>query len=61
VLGAYTWSHAIDQMSAPNLSAEIRPVLSAVQDDEASIAAVLAQEKGDALFDMRHRLVFTFG
>ena len=29
--------------------------------DEASIDAALAREKGDALFDVRHRFVLSFG
>jgi hypothetical protein len=32
-----------------------------VQGDEASIDGALAAEKGDALFDARHRFVFSFG
>jgi hypothetical protein len=60
-LGAYTWSHAVDHMSAVNLGIEWRPMLPAVQSDESSVEGVLAHEKGDALFDVRHRFVFSFG
>jgi hypothetical protein len=38
-----------------------RPVLPVVQGDQTSIEQALAYEKGDALFDVRHRFVFSFG
>jgi outer membrane receptor protein involved in Fe transport len=62
-LAAYTWSHAIDHVSGLNIAnpEQPRPVLPVVQGDEASIERALAFEKGDALFDVRHRFVFSFG
>lgn len=60
-MAAYTWSHAIDHVSGLNIGGESRPVLPVVQGDKASIDAALAQEKGDALFDVRHRFVLSFG
>ena len=60
-MAAYTWSHAIDHVSGLNIGGDSRPVLPVVQDDQASIDAALAQEKGDALFDVRHRFVLSFG
>jgi outer membrane receptor protein involved in Fe transport len=60
-LASYTWSHAIDEVSGLNIGGETRPVLPVVQGDEASIEQALAYEKGDALFDVRHRFVFSFG
>jgi hypothetical protein len=60
-LASYTWSHTIDHVSGLNIGGETRPVLPVVQGDEASLDAALAFEKGDALFDVRHRFVFSFG
>jgi len=60
-LASYTWSHAIDHVSGLNIGGETRPVLPVVQGDQASVEAALAYEKGDALFDVRHRFVFSFG
>jgi len=60
-LASYTWSHAIDHVSGLNIGGELRPILPAVQGDEASVEAALAREKGDALFDVRHRFVVSFG
>lgn len=60
-LASYTWSHAQDHVSGLNIGGDSRPVLPVVQGDEASIDAALAAEKGDALFDVRHRFVFSFG
>jgi len=60
-LASYTWSHAIDHVSGLNIGGETRPVLPVVQDDRASVGAALAYERGDALFDVRHRFVFSFG
>ena len=48
-------------MSGLNIGGEARPVLPVVQGDDASIEPALAREKGDALFDVRHRFVFSFG
>jgi hypothetical protein len=62
-LASYTWSHAIDHVSGLNIAnaEQPRPVLPVVQGDEASIESALAMEKGDALFDVRHRFVVSFG
>ena len=62
-LASYTWGHAIDHVSGLNIAnaEQPRPVLPVVQGDQASIERALALEKGDALFDVRHRFVFSFG
>ncbi len=62
-LASYTWGHAIDHVSGLNIAnaEQPRPVLPVVQGDQASLDAALAEEKGDALFDVRHRFVFSFG
>ncbi len=60
-LASYTFSHATDNVSGLNIGGDARPVLPVVQGDQASIDAALAAEKGDALFDVRHRFVFSFG
>jgi hypothetical protein len=44
-----------------NIGGEARPVLPVTQGDEASIERALDYEKGPALFDARHRFVFSFG
>jgi hypothetical protein len=59
-LASYTLGHAVDHVSGLNIGGESRPVLAVDMNDEASIQAALAQEKGDALFDVRHRFVFSF-
>ena len=61
-LVSYTWGHAIDHVSGLNIGGEARPMLPvSLTDLEAgegpSIDAALARERGDALFDARHRLV----
>src|SRR5262249_35253232 len=61
LLAAYTWSHAIDHVSGLNIGGELRPILPVNEGDDASIQAALAREKGDALFDVRHRAVLSFG
>jgi hypothetical protein len=60
-LASYTLGHAIDHISGLNSGGENRPVLPVTIGDDASVQAALAQEKGDALFDVRHRFVFSFG
>ncbi len=60
-LASYTLSHAVDHVSGLNIGGESRPPTPVVQGDQASIDAALAAEKGDALFDARHRFVFSFG
>jgi hypothetical protein len=61
VLASYTWSHAIDHVSGLNIGGEARPMLPVTIGDEESIARALVREKGDALFDARHRVVLSFG
>ncbi|HWJ56279.1 MAG TPA: TonB-dependent receptor, partial [Vicinamibacterales bacterium] len=61
---SYTWGHAIDDVSGINIGGEARPMLPvSLADLEAgegpTIDAALAREKGDALFDARHRVVFS--
>lgn len=57
---SYTLSHAVDHVSGLNIGGDQRPVLPVTIGDEASIDRALALEKGDALFDARHRLVLSF-
>jgi outer membrane receptor protein involved in Fe transport len=61
---SYTWGHAIDHVSGINIGGEARPMLPvSLADLDAgegpTIDAALAREKGDALFDARHRVVFS--
>ena len=61
---SYTWGHAIDDVSGLNIGGEARPMLPvSLADLDAgegpSIDAMLARERGDALFDARHRVVFS--
>jgi hypothetical protein len=60
-LASYTLGHAQDHVSGLNIGGELRPVLPVTIGDEASIERALAFEKGDALFDFRHRFVISFG
>ncbi len=60
-LAAYTLGHATDHVSGLNIGGEQRPVLPVEIGNEASITEALRYEKGDALFDVRHRLVVSFG
>jgi hypothetical protein len=61
VLASYTLAHAVDHVSGLNIGGEPRPMLPVTIGDQASIDAALAREKGDALFDVRHRFVLSFG
>jgi len=61
MLLSYTLSHAVDDVSGLNIGGESRPMLPVTIGDQASIDAALAREKGDALFDARHRFVLSFG
>ena len=61
MLASYTLSHAIDDVSGLNIGGESRPMLPVTIGDQASIDTALAREKGDALFDARHRFVLSFG
>jgi hypothetical protein len=60
-LMSYTLGDAKDHVSGLNIGGENRPVLPVTVGDDASLKAALAQEKGPALFDVRHRFVFSFG
>ena len=60
-LASYTLGHAKDHVSGLNIGGEPRPVLPVTIGDAASIDRALAFEWGDALFDVRHRLVVSFG
>jgi outer membrane receptor protein involved in Fe transport len=59
-LVAYTLGHAVDHVSGLNIGGENRPVLPVTIGDEASVERALEFEKGDALFDVRHRFVVSF-
>jgi outer membrane receptor protein involved in Fe transport len=58
---SYTLSHAVDDSSGLNIGTDPRPLLPVTIGNQASIDAALAREKGDALFDARHRFVVSFG
>jgi hypothetical protein len=63
-LASYTWGHAIDHVSGLNIGGEPRPMLPVSLADLAAgegptVDAALAREKGDALFDARHRFVLS--
>jgi Carboxypeptidase regulatory-like domain/TonB-dependent Receptor Plug Domain len=60
-LASYTLGKATDHVSGLNIGGEARPVLPVTQGDDASIERALEYEKGPALFDARHRFVFSFG
>jgi hypothetical protein len=60
-LASYTLGNAKDHVSGLNIGGESRPVLPTTLGDDASLQAALDQEKGPALFDVRHRFVFSFG
>ena len=60
-LASYTLGHAVDHVSGLNIGGEQRPGLAAEIGNQESIDRVLALEKGDALFDVRHRFVVSFG
>jgi hypothetical protein len=61
LLASYTLSHAVDDVSGLNIGGESRPMLPVTIGNQASIDTALAREKGDALFDARHRFVLSFG
>lgn len=60
-LMSYTLGDAKDHVSGLNIGGENRQVLPVTLGDEASLQTALAQEKGPALFDVKHRFVFSFG
>jgi hypothetical protein len=59
LLASYTLGHAVDHISGLNIGGEPRPVLPVAIGNNQSIDAALAREKGDALFDVRHRFVIS--
>ena len=59
-LASYTFGHARDHVSGLNIGGETRPVLPVTIGDNASIERALEYERGDALFDVRHRFVISF-
>jgi hypothetical protein len=61
-LAAYTLGHARDHVSGLNIgnTEQRRPVLPVTIGDEASLRRALEFEKGDAMFDARHRFVVSF-
>lgn len=61
LLASYTYSHAQDHVSGLNIGGESRPMLPVAIGDQDSIERALTREKGDALFDVRHRFVASFG
>jgi len=62
LLASYTLGHARDHASALNISTgEARPMLPVTIGDDATFDAALLREEGDALFDVRHRFVVSFG
>jgi outer membrane receptor protein involved in Fe transport len=61
MLASYTLSHAVDDVSGLNIGGESRPMLPVTIGNQASIDTALEREKGDALFDARHRVVVSFG
>jgi len=61
MLASYTLGHAVDDVSGLNIGGESRPMLPVTIGNQASIDAALEREKGDALFDARHRFVLSFG
>ncbi|MBA3298140.1 MAG: hypothetical protein H0U19_14530, partial [Acidobacteria bacterium] len=60
-LASYTFGHAKDHVSGLNIGGEPRPVLPVTVGDEASFQRALDFEWGNALFDVRHRFVVSFG
>ena len=60
-LASYTYGHARDHVSGLNIGGEPRPVLPVAIGDSASFDRALSFEWGDALFDVRHRFVVSFG
>jgi hypothetical protein len=61
LLASYTLGHAVDHISGLNSGGEPRPMLPVVIGDDSTIEAALSREKGDALFDARHRFVVSLG
>jgi hypothetical protein len=60
-LASYTYGHAKDHVSGLNIGGDPRPVLPVTVGDQASFDNALSYEWADALFDVRHRFVASFG
>ncbi|MCY3592127.1 MAG: TonB-dependent receptor [Acidobacteria bacterium] len=60
-LFSYTYGNAEDHVSGLNIGGEERPIIPVDPDRPATIVNALARERGDALFDVRHRVVLSFG
>jgi outer membrane receptor protein involved in Fe transport len=60
-LASYTLGHAKDHVSGLNIGGEPRPVLPVTIGDQVSIDRALSYEWSNALFDVRHRFVMSFG
>jgi hypothetical protein len=60
-LASYTYGHAKDHVSGLNIGGDPRPVLPVTIGDDASFDRALSFEYADALFDVRHRFVVSFG
>ena len=60
-LFSYTYGHAEDHVSGLNIGGEERPIVPVDLERPSSIDRALERERGDALFDVRHRLVLSFG
>jgi hypothetical protein len=54
---SYTLGHSVDHISALNVGGEPRPMLPVSIGNEKTIHEALEREKGDSLFDARHRFV----
>ncbi|WP_213805090.1 TonB-dependent receptor [Granulicella sp. dw_53] len=57
---AYTWSHAIDDVSGLNIGNDSRPILPVTIGDQHSIDLAMDRERGNALFDTRNRFVLSY-
>ncbi len=60
-LFSYTYGTAEDHVSGLNIGGEERPIFPVDLERLSSIDRALERERGDALFDVRHRLVLSFG
>ena len=60
LLASYTLGEAVDHVSGLNIGGEMRPMLPVTMGDQACIER-RSRREGDALFDVRHRFVLSFG
>ena len=60
-LFSYTYGHAEDHVSGLNIGGEERPIVPVDLERMGTIKRSLERERGEALFDVRHRLVLSFG